>query len=168
MPEASINDITIAYETIGSENDIPLLLIAGLSSQLVTWPDEFCRRLAAAGHFVIRFDNRDCGLSSKIESGGVPDVEALMVAKQQGQPIDPPYTLSDMAADAVGLLDTLGLDRVHVCGLSMGGMIAQMMAIDFPDRVASMISMMESEERPSSAMSWMLSRIVAAPGDGQV
>jgi pimeloyl-ACP methyl ester carboxylesterase len=115
---------------------------------MVTWPDEFCNRLAADGHFVIRFDNRDCGLSSKIESGGVPDVEALMVAKQQGQPIDPPYTLSDMATDAAGLLDTLGLDQVHVCGLSMGGMIGQMMAVEFPDRVASLISMMSTTGKP--------------------
>lgn len=144
MPEAITSDITIAYETIGSEGDRPLLLIAGLSSQMVTWPDEFCDRMAANGHFVIRFDNRDCGLSSKIESGGVPDVEALMVAREQGQPIAPPYTLTDMAADAVGLLDTLGLERVHVCGISMGGMIGQMMAVEFPDRVASLISMMST------------------------
>ena len=148
MPEASINDITIAYETMGSENDRPLLLIAGLSSQLVTWPDEFCSRLAAAGHYVIRFDNRDCGLSSKIESGGVPDVEALMVAKLEGNPIDPPYTLSDMAADAIGMVDALGVDRVHACGLSMGGMIAQMMAIEFPERIASMVSMMSTTGKP--------------------
>ena len=144
MPKASINDIDIAYETIGSEKDRPILLIAGLSSQMVTWPDEFCSRLAAAGHYVIRFDNRDCGLSTKIESGGVPDVEALMIAKKEGKSIDPPYTLSDMAADAIGLLDKLAQDRVHVCGLSMGGMIAQMMAVEFPERVASMISMMST------------------------
>jgi pimeloyl-ACP methyl ester carboxylesterase len=148
VPEARIKDITIAYETIGSKNDRPLLLIAGLSSQMVTWPDEFCNRLAANGHFVIRFDNRDCGLSSKIESGGVPDVEALMAARQQGQPIASPYTLSDMAADAAGLLDTLGLDCAHVCGVSMGGMIGQMMAIEFPDRVASLISMMSTTGKP--------------------
>ena len=144
MPETTVGDITIAYETIGSDKDRPILLIAGLSSQMVTWPDEFCDRLAATGHYVIRFDNRDCGLSTKIESGGVPDVEALMVAKLEGKPINPPYTLSDMAADAVGLLDRLGLERVHACGLSMGGMIAQMMAIEFPARVASLTSMMST------------------------
>ena len=148
MPEAEVNDITIAYETIGSENDRPLLLIAGLTSQMVTWPDEFCRRLVAAGHFVIRFDNRDCGLSSKIESGGVPDVEALMADARAGKPVEAPYSLSDMAADAVGLLAILGLDRAHVCGLSMGGMIAQLMAVEYPDRVASLISMMSTTGRP--------------------
>jgi len=149
MPKAIVNnDITIEYETIGSQSGRPLLLIAGLSSQMVTWPQDFCRKLADGGHFVIRFDNRDCGLSSKIESGGVPDVEALMIAKQQGQPINPPYTLSDMAADAVGLVDSLDLDRVHVCGLSMGGMIAQMMAVEYPDRVASMTSMMSTTGEP--------------------
>jgi pimeloyl-ACP methyl ester carboxylesterase len=148
VPEAEVNDITIAYETIGSENDRPLLLIAGLTSQMVTWPDEFCRRLVAAGHFVIRFDNRDCGLSSKIESGGVPDVEALMADARAGKPVEAPYSLSDMAADAVGLLAILGLDRAHVCGLSMGGMIAQLMAVEYPDRVVSLISMMSTTGRP--------------------
>lgn len=148
MPEAEVNDITIAYETIGSENDRPLLLIAGLISQMVTWPDEFCRRLVETGHFVIRFDNRDCGLSSKIDSGGVPDVEALMADAQAGKPVEAPYSLSDMAADAVGLLAKLGLDSVHVCGLSMGAMIAQLMAIEYPDRVASLISMMSTTGRP--------------------
>lgn len=148
MPEASVNDITIVYETIGSEIDRPLLLIAGLASQLVTWPDEFCRRLADAGHFVIRFDHRDCGLSSKIESGGIPDIDALMAARQEGKPVDAPYTLSDMAADAVGLLDALPLERAHVCGLSMGGMIAQVMAVEFPERVASLVSMMSSTGAP--------------------
>lgn len=148
MPEVNVNDLTIAYETIGSENDIPLLLIAGLTSQMVTWPDEFCSRLVDAGHFVIRFDNRDCGLSSKIDSGGVPDVEALMADHHAGKPVEAPYSLSDMAADAVGLLDKLGLDRVHVCGLSMGGMIGQLMAVEYPERVASLISMMSSTGNP--------------------
>jgi pimeloyl-ACP methyl ester carboxylesterase len=163
VPEAKVNDITIAYETIGSEKDRPLLLIAGLTSQMVTWPDAFCSRLADAGHFVIRFDNRDCGLSSKIESGGVPDVQALMADAQAGKPVEAPYSLSDMAADAVGLLDKLGLDRVHVCGLSMGGMIAQLMAVEYPDRVTSLISMMSTTGKPglpgptAEAMQAMLS-----------
>jgi pimeloyl-ACP methyl ester carboxylesterase len=148
VPQAKVNDITIAYETIGSENDRPLLLITGLASQMVTWPDAFCSRLVDAGHFVIRFDNRDCGLSSKLESGGVPNVETLMADAQAGKPVKAPYRLSDMAADAVGLLDKLGLDRAHVCGLSMGGMIAQLMAVEYPDRVASLISMMSTTGRP--------------------
>jgi pimeloyl-ACP methyl ester carboxylesterase len=148
VPQAICNGITIEYETIGSDKDRPLLLIAGLASQMVIWPDEFCRRLAAEGHFVIRFDNRDTGLSSKIESGGIPDVASVMAAAQSGQPVAAPYTLSDMAADAVGLMDALGFDRAHVCGLSMGGMIAQTMAIESPGRVASLVSIMSSTGQP--------------------
>jgi len=148
VPQAICNDIAIEYETFGSERGRPLLLIAGLASQMVIWPDEFCRRLAGAGHFAIRFDNRDCGLSSKIESGGIPDISAIMNAVQEGRPIAAPYTLSDMADDAVGLMDALGLDRAHVCGLSMGGMIAQTMAIESPDRLASLISVMSTTGQP--------------------
>jgi pimeloyl-ACP methyl ester carboxylesterase len=148
VPEAVIEKITIAYETIGSQKDRPLLMIAGLSSQMVTWPDKFCRRLAENGHFVVRFDNRDCGLSSKIESGGIPDVGALLADAVAGGKIEAPYTLSDMASDAVGLMDALSLDQAHVCGLSMGGMIAQVMAIEFPERVACLTSMMSTTGRP--------------------
>ena len=141
MTRAAANGIDIEYDTFGDKNATPLLLIMGLSSQMVAWPESFCQKLAQNGHWVLRFDNRDVGLSSKIEGVRLPDLMAAMAAYQQGLPVDAPYTLSDMAADAVGLMDALQLEKAHVCGLSMGGMIAQVMALEYPRRVLSLISM---------------------------
>jgi len=121
----------------------------GLSSQMVAWPESFCRKLARSGHWVLRFDNRDVGLSSKIDGVGLPDLMAAMAAHLQGQPVAAPYTLSDMAADAVRLMDALKLENAHVCGLSMGGMIAQVMALEYPQRVTSLISMESSTGDPT-------------------
>jgi pimeloyl-ACP methyl ester carboxylesterase len=149
MTRAAANGIDIEYDTFGDRSRSPLLLIMGLSSQMVAWPESFCRKLAQNGHWVLRFDNRDVGLSSKIEGGGVPDLMAAMAAHQQNQSMDAPYTLSDMAADAVGLMDVLHLEKVHVCGLSMGGMIAQVMAIEYPQRILSLISMESSTGDPT-------------------
>jgi len=149
MTRAAANGIDIEYDTFGDKNGTPLLLIMGLSSQMVAWPESFCKKLAQNGHWVLRFDNRDIGLSSKIEAVGVPDLMAAMAAYQQGLPVDAPYTLSDMAADAVGLMDALKLEKAHVCGLSMGGMIAQVMAIEYPRRVLSLISMESSNGDPT-------------------
>jgi len=149
MTLAAANGIDIEYDTFGDRSRSPLLLIMGLSSQMVAWPESFCRKLAQNGHWVLRFDNRDVGLSSKIEVVGVPDLMAAMAAHQQGQSMDAPYTLSDMAADAVGLMDALHLENAHVCGLSMGGMIAQVMAIEYPRRVLSLISMESSTGDPT-------------------
>jgi len=138
MPTAEANGIQIEYETLGRPTGRPLVLIMGLSTQLVAWPDRFCEMLAEAGHFVIRFDNRDVGLSTKLEGMGGPDLQRLAAQGRTGAA--PPYSLADMAADAAGLMDGLGLSEAHVCGLSMGGMIAQIMAIGMPERVASLIS----------------------------
>ncbi len=149
MTRAAANGIDIEYDTFGDRSRSPLLLIMGLSSQMVAWPESFCRKLAQSGHWVLRFDNRDVGLSSKIEGVGVPDLMAAMAAHQQGQPVDAPYTLSDMAADAMGLMDALHLEKAHVCGLSMGGMIAQVMAIEYPRRILSLISMESSTGDPT-------------------
>ena len=146
MTRAATNGIDIEYDTFGDRDGSPLLLIMGLSSQMVAWPESFCRKLAQSGHWVLRFDNRDVGLSSKIEGVGIPD---LMAAYQQGQPVEAPYTLSDMAADALGLMDALKLGKAHVCGLSMGGMIAQLMAIEYPRRILSLISMESSTGDPT-------------------
>jgi len=164
MARAATNGIDIEYDTFGDKNGSPLLLIMGLSSQMVAWPETFCQKLAQNGHWVLRFDNRDVGLSSKIEAVGLPDLMAAMAAHQQGQLVDAPYTLSDMAADAVGLMDALKLEKAHVCGLSMGGMIAQVMAIEYPRRVSSLISMESTTGDPTlppakpEAMQAMLSR----------
>ena len=148
MPRAYANGIEIAYDTFGKPEDRPLILIMGLSCQLVAWPEGFCKKLAARGHFVIRFDNRDVGLSSKLDDLGVPDIFEIFAAAQKGKAVVSPYSLSEMAADTVGLMDALNIEKAHVCGLSMGGMIAQMMAIEYPRRILSLISMQSSTGEP--------------------
>jgi pimeloyl-ACP methyl ester carboxylesterase len=143
---ARANDRDLCYETFGRTEDPPLLLVMGLGAQLTAWPDELCQDLAARGHFVIRFDNRDVGLSSKTE-GEPPDTTAMMLKVASGEELEPDqiaYDLSDMAADAVGLLDALGIERAHVVGASMGGMIVQHLAIEHPERLRSATSIMSS------------------------
>jgi pimeloyl-ACP methyl ester carboxylesterase len=143
MPRAAVTTgMEIEYETIGSPDDPALLLVMGFTAQLTTWDDGFCRMLADAGRYVIRFDNRDCGLSTKLDGVQVDTgpVIAAAIADTVMPPV--PYTLSDMAADAVGLLDHLGIERAHVVGASMGGMIAQVIATEHPTRVRSLVSIM--------------------------
>ncbi len=124
----------------------PLLLVMGLGAQLVHWPDGFCREMVARGFRVIRFDNRDTGLSSKIKAR-VADLRVLMGKRMLNRPFETPYSLLDMADDTVGLLDELGLPSAHVAGVSMGGMIAQTMAITHPQRVRSLTSIMSGTGR---------------------
>lgn len=137
MPRAHANSIDIEYETFGDPKAAPLLLVTGLSAQMISWEEAFCERLAAAGFYVIRFDNRDSGLSTRMEAAGPPDVAAAL----GGNP-KPAYRLDDMADDAVGLLDALGIAAAHVVGASMGGYIAQLIAINHPGRVLSLTSIM--------------------------
>jgi pimeloyl-ACP methyl ester carboxylesterase len=132
---AQIGDVELVYETIGDTGGDPLLLVMGLGMQLIHWDTDFCELLAERGFRVIRFDNRDTGLSTKIE-GPVPNVMRLMA----GIPVRVPYLLKHMADDTVGLLDHLGIERAHVAGVSMGGMIAQTMAIRQPERLLSLAS----------------------------
>jgi pimeloyl-ACP methyl ester carboxylesterase len=143
MPTASLSGgLEIEYDTFGSAGDPALLLIQGFTGQLIAWEERFCEGLAAGGYQVIRFDNRDCGWSTTFD-GVTVDPAAVMTAVVAGQPVpEVPYTLSDMAADAVGLLDHLDVERAHVLGVSMGGMIAQHVAIEHPRRVHSLISLM--------------------------
>jgi pimeloyl-ACP methyl ester carboxylesterase len=150
MPTATTDDITIEYETFGNPTDPTLLLIMGLGTQLIGWEAGFCTRLADQGHFVVRFDNRDCGLSTHLD--GVPVDLGAIVTWLAGGSAGPspaaPYLLSDMAGDAVGLLDHLAIDRAHVVGASMGGMIAQTMAIEHPARVITLTSIMSHTGEP--------------------
>ncbi len=142
MPQAAANGIQIEYETFGDRDARPLLLTMGLGAQLVLWDEAFCEALANRGHFVIRYDNRDVGLSTKFEEKGVPDLMSIM--RNRDAAPAPPYTLDDMADDAAGLLDALGIESAHVCGASMGGMVVQTLALRHRDRVRSMTSIMST------------------------
>jgi pimeloyl-ACP methyl ester carboxylesterase len=140
--------IELEYETIGSPEDPALLLVMGFTAQLIAWDEELCRMLADRGRYVIRFDNRDCGLSTHLDGQRVVPL-SVMQAQLEGAPLpEVPYTLSDMANDAVGLLDALGIERAHVVGASMGGMIAQTIAIEHPERCLSLVSIMSSPGDP--------------------
>jgi pimeloyl-ACP methyl ester carboxylesterase len=132
--------LTIAYERLGDPNHPPLLLIMGLGAQLLHWPDGLCAELVARGFHVIRFDNRDAGQSTRLTSARPPDFMAAM----GGDFSSAVYTLSDMAADAAGLLDALGIARAHVAGASLGGFVSQTLAIEHPTRVRSLTSIMSS------------------------
>lgn len=150
MPRAALpNGIELEYDTFGSVDDPALLLVMGFTAQMIGWDEEYCRMLAGRGHHVIRFDNRDCGLSTRLDGVEV-DTAAVLEAALHGTGEMPPvpYLLSDMAGDAVGLLDHLGLERAHVMGASMGGMIVQTMAIEHPDRLASLTSVMSTTGAP--------------------
>ncbi|MFX0172416.1 MAG: alpha/beta fold hydrolase, partial [Candidatus Hodarchaeota archaeon] len=143
--KVKVNDnIELMYDTFGDPSTTPLLLIMGLGLQMIMWDEEFCKQLAAKGYWVIRFDNRDIGLSTKLDNYPIPDPMQLFQSLQQGETIEVPYTLLDMAKDAVGLLDALKANSAHIVGASMGGMIAQTIAIHFPQRVCSLTSIMSS------------------------
>ena len=145
MPRANLGDIAIEYETLGQGD--PLLLIGGLGAQLISWDDAFCERLAARGYQVIRYDNRDSGLSTILEERGVPDLLGLLLGSGSA-----PYLLDDMAYDALGLLDHLGIERAHVIGLSLGGMVAQLLALRHPDRVVTAVAALSGPPgRPSAS-----------------
>ena len=146
--KARVGAIELEYETFGERGQPALLLIMGLGSQMIYWDEKFCQKLAQRGFFVIRFDNRDVGLSSKIESAGKPNVAQAYMDAGMGKKVAAPYYLADMAADAVGLLDALEIRRAHVVGISMGGMIAQEMAVGHPDRVLSMASLASTTGQP--------------------
>ncbi|HMK66478.1 MAG TPA: alpha/beta hydrolase [Thermodesulfobacteriota bacterium] len=144
MEKSIDNNITLFYDTFGSPGGRPLLLIMGIGSQMIAWPEAFCRALAENGHWVIRFDNRDVGLSTKIDWMKMPSFKAAEEAYNEGRPVKAPYNLADMGRDGIGLLNELNIAQAHVCGLSLGGMIAQTMAIEFPARFKSLISMQSS------------------------
>ena len=149
MPQLSLpTGITIEYETFGNPADPALLLISGFSAQLTSWHENLCKLFAAQNFHVVRFDNRDCGLSTKLD-GVVVNTTAVITAALMDEPIpEVPYTLTHMAADAMGVLDGLGIAKAHVMGASMGGMIAQTVAIEHPHRVLSLTSVMSQPGEP--------------------
>lgn len=151
MPTVQANEIEIYYETFGDPDDETLLLVNGLGTQAIGYETEFCDALSSTGLHVIRFDNRDVGLSTHIDADA-PDVFEAFGAALAGEQVQAPYTLSDLAADAVALLDGLGIDSAHVLGSSMGGMIVQTMAIEAPSKVRTVTSVMSTTGEPEYGM----------------
>ncbi len=144
MPQITANGIQLEYETYGDKANPPLLLVMGLGAQLTLWPIELVEALVARGYYVIRYDNRDIGLSQKFGEHGVPNFRRVALKRLFGIRSKLPYRLTDMAADAAGLLDALGIAKAHVVGASMGGMIVQLMAIEHPEKVLTMTSIMST------------------------
>lgn len=149
MAKVSANGVEIEYESYGPETGETVLLIMGLGQQLTRWPMSLVEQLVGEGFRVIRFDNRDIGLSTHFDATGVPEIPTIIGAMMSGQKPDVPYLLSDMADDAAGLLDALGVARAHVAGVSMGGMIGQMLAALHPGKVASLVSVMSTTGNPA-------------------
>ena len=144
MPVLKVNGIDIAYETAGDPRNTPMLLIMGLGMQLIAWPDDLVEGLVDLGFYVVRLDNRDSGLSQKFEHAGSPNLALAFLKTLVRWPLKSAYTLEDMAGDAAGLLSALGIGKAHIVGASMGGMIAQVLAARYPDRVLSLTSIMSS------------------------
>jgi pimeloyl-ACP methyl ester carboxylesterase len=144
LPTVIANGLKIEVETLGNPTDPSVLLIMGLGMQLIAWPDSFCKALVDSGFHVIRFDNRDVGLSEKIQAGKATNVAWATMRYFLHLPVQAPYLLDEMAADSVGVLDALGIRSAHIVGASLGGMIAQTVAANFPDRCMSLSSIMAS------------------------
>lgn len=148
MPRASANGIELEYDLTGDPSHEPLLLVMGLGAQMIAWPDAFVAMLADRGHYVIRYDNRDVGLSTKLDSAPPVNLPEVMRQVMAGERPDAPYRVSDMADDAAGLLDALGLESAHVVGASMGGAIVQQLAISHSKGVRSVCSIMSTTGHP--------------------
>lgn len=142
MPKVEVNDIEIYYETMGDPSGKPLLLVMGQGAQMIRWNEEFCKALVERGFYVIRYDNRDIGLSTSFADFGKPNLWEIANTINSGGTVEAPYTLEDMADDGIGLLDVLNIEKAHIAGVSMGGMIVQVMAYRHPERVASLTSIM--------------------------
>jgi pimeloyl-ACP methyl ester carboxylesterase len=166
MPKIKVNGIDIEYDCFGIQESEPVLLISGLGTQMIRWSETFCQLLAEQGFRVIRFDNRDAGLSTHFAGAAMPDLAAIADAVALGETPPVPYTLFDMANDAVGLLDALMIRRAHVVGRSMGGMIAQLLASEHAERVLSLVSMMSStgnRDLPQASPAAMAAMTAPAP-----
>lgn len=143
MPYASVNDVELFYETHGDPSDPAVVLIAGLGVQMIDWPDYFIDPIVESGHYVLCYDNRDIGLSTQFPDG-TADAPAVMESMLSGENPDVAYNLIDMAADAAALMDHVGIDAAHCIGSSMGGMIAQQLAVSFPAKVQTLTSIMST------------------------
>lgn len=148
MPKAKANNIEIEYETYGDPSGKPLLLVMGLGAQMIRWDEGFIQEFVKRGFYVIIFDNRDVGLTTKFEEFGVPDRIKMYQSLAKGEKIEAPYLVDDMADDAIGLLDVLGIEKAHICGASMGGMIVQAIVCKYPSRVLSLTIIMSSSRKP--------------------
>ncbi len=164
MSSVTANGLELEYEIIGDDAAPPLLLIMGLGMQMIAWPDPFCLMLAEQGFRVIRFDNRDVGLSTKFDKAGTPNVTMEFAKYMLRLPMKSAYYIDDMSKDAAGLLDALGIARAHVVGASMGGMIAQNLAAHFPHKVLSLTSIMSTTGRRSlPGPTWKARNALLAP-----
>jgi pimeloyl-ACP methyl ester carboxylesterase len=148
MPRVNANGIQIEYESFGSPSNRQLLLIMVLGLQMIHWDDDLCKDLADRGNYVIKYDNRDVGLSTKFDEAGIPDLMRTFEKLIRKEAVTPAYTLDDMADDGVGLLTALGIQRAHICGMSTGGMIAQSIAIRHPSRILSLTSIYSTTGNP--------------------
>ena len=167
MPNVTANGIRIEYDTFGDDSHPALLLIAGNGAQTIFWDEDFCGLLVNKGFFVIRFDNRDAGLSTKFEEAGIPDFPAAIKALMEGKTVETAYSLDDMADDAACLLDALGIEKAHICGASMGGMIAQVISYRHPKRVLSLVSIMSTtgnHDLPQGKPETIAAVLAPAPG----
>lgn len=149
MPYLTSNGIRMCYDTAGDAKDTPLMLIMGLGMQMTGWLDGLVEELVALGFYVVRFDNRDCGLSDKIDHAGTPNLPLTFLKHLVRWPLKAAYRLDDMAVDAIGVLNALGIRKAHVVGLSMGGMIAQILAARHAERILSLTSVMSTSGRRS-------------------
>jgi pimeloyl-ACP methyl ester carboxylesterase len=162
MPRVSANGLQIEVETFGDARKPAVLLVMGLGMQLVAWPEEYCRALADAGYHVIRFDNRDVGLSSRVDAGPARSPAVEMARYALHLPVRAAYRIEDMAEDAVGVLDALGIPAAHLVGASLGGMVAQAVAAEHPARCLSLVSIMSTSGARALPMAtpkvgWVLS-----------
>jgi len=149
MPAITANGITIYVESHGDPAATPLVLVRGLGSQIIHWPQAMIDRFVAGGFFVVTAENRDAGLSQKFDAWGTIDADAMQVRLDAGEPFDVPYSVNDFADDQFAVMDHFGLERAHITGISMGGMIVQVMAARRPERVLSMTSVMSSSGNPA-------------------
>ena len=170
MPQIEANGISLEVETMGSSENPAVLLVMGLGAQMTAWPENYCKQLSERGYFIIRFDNRDVGLSTWFDDAGEPNMNRTYLSALFGRKIKAPYSLSDMADDAVGVLDSLGVEKAHLMGASMGGMIVQRFALNHPERVISLCSIMSTPRfiRPEYQLTVELMEPDSGTRDGRI